>query len=65
MDTDTIEDIAPTIVGIDLEAMAITIEFTDKEGQRAAVLLDSAAALDLALKLIGGMARLRKWEGWT
>jgi hypothetical protein len=52
----------PVAVSIDTTAIAIKIELVGPWGLGFAATLDCDEAIDLALRLIGTVARLRGWD---
>jgi hypothetical protein len=53
---------AQQVVGVDLDLVAIRLEVVDPRGDGFACLLGASEALDLALRLIGGLMRLRRLD---
>jgi hypothetical protein len=55
-------EVAQTAVGVDLDVVAVRLEVVDPRGEGFQMLLGADEVLDIALKLIGALARLRRWE---
>jgi hypothetical protein len=52
---------AQTVVGVDLDVVAVRLEVVDPRGEGFQALLGADEVLDLALKLIGSLARLKRY----
>jgi hypothetical protein len=60
----TITMIEPATVAVapDFDVAGVTLEVVDQEGQGFGTVLDQAAAIDVVLRMLGAVARLRRYE---
>jgi hypothetical protein len=59
--TITIVEPATVTVAPDFDVAGITLEVVDREGQGFGTVLDQAAAIDVVLRIVGAVARLRRY----
>jgi hypothetical protein len=62
--TEDLQEIQPdtVAVGLDLDLPAIRLEIVDPTGAGFSALLDVDEVIDLCCRLLGAVARLRRWD---